>query len=263
MNINFFISFYERTGSTMLCHILNNHSKIKCHFELLATEAERTKNKQEAYKKNKALYNILKIYNNKEYDIVGFKFKFPNQHNYYEQVTKYLYTSLDAKIIFLYRKNIIKNYISKKNQIFLQQKYNIANTNKKPILDKILFDDNEKIFFNRYVINYLSSNRAIYNKIQQKDHLIIEYEDLINDTRNVCQKICNFFTIDFEEKMITDIKTAKISDDSIAKNFINPIQFEQYVKNSIFYKFLEKDIHITQWPYVGYEDILKLNQLLT
>lgn len=259
MSTKFFISFYERTGSTMLCHILNKHPKIKCYFELLATESERTTDTT-AYSKDEALSRILEIYQDyTKHEAKGFKFKFPNQHHYYDEVTKYLYSNADYKIIFLYRKNVIKNYVSKVNQLQLLSQHNLANIEKSVNIPKILFDKQKKLMFSHKTSNYILYNTFMYNEIcKKKNHLVVAYEDLVFDTSNTISKVCDFLNVDFNNDMVESFKTLKISNDDILSNFVNPIQFENFVNETYMAPFLKEDISIENWPDIGHKPYFEL-----
>jgi len=259
MSTKFFISFYERTGSTMLCHILNQHPKIKCYFELLATDLERIKNRKE-YPKDEALYRILEIYqDHTKHEAKGFKFKFPNQHCYYDEVTKYLYSNADYKIIFLYRKNVIKNYVSKINQLQLLSQHNLANIEESVNLPKILFDKEKKIMFTYKILDYILNTTLIYNQIKKRNnYIVIAYEDLVFDTSNTISKVCDFLNVDFNNDMVESFKTLKISNDDILSNFVNPIQFENFVNETHMAPFLKEDISIESWPDIGQKPYFEL-----
>lgn len=258
----FFLSFHERTGSTMLCHILNKHPDIKCFFELLATPHERVKDKQAYYPKN-ALYEILKHYHSSNVENVGFKFKYPNQHNYYPEVTKYLYSNHDIKIIFLYRKNVIKQYISKINQLTLTEIYKEANIQEERSIPKILFDTKVQTFFYQYTTHYMMSTKLIYKLLLNRPNvIIIDYEELYTQTEETILQLCNFLDVDFDSKMLENITTLKISDNNIPNNFVNPLQFIDYVKKLNLEIFLDNDVPIDNWPYVFCEPIFDLQKLL-
>lgn len=259
MSTKFFISFYERTGSTMLCHMLNKHPKIKCCFELLVTPLEIINNST-AYKKDEALYKILEIYQDYTiHEAKGFKFKFPNQHFYYDEVTKYLYSNADYKIIFLYRKNVIKNYISKANQLQLLSKYDVSNTQQNIRIPKILFDKQQKLMFSHKTSHYILHNTFMYNEIKKRqNYLIVCYEDLVFDTSNTISKVCDFLNVDFNNDMVESFKTVKISNDDILSNFVNPIQFENFVNATHMAPFLKEDIDIENWPNIGQKSYFQL-----
>ena len=259
MNTKFFISFYERTGSTMLCHILNQHPKIKCYFELLATDLERIKDRKE-YPKDEALSRILEIYqDNTKHEAKGFKFKFPNQHSYYDEVTQHLYSNSDYKIIFLYRKNVIKNYVSKVNQLQLLSDHNLANIEKSVNIPKILFDKQKKYLFYYKTTDYILNTSFMYNEIcKKKNHLVVAYEDLVFDTSNTISKVCDFLNVDFNNDMVESFKTLKISNDDILSNFVNPIQFENFVNETYMAPFLKEDISIENWPDIGQQPHFEL-----
>ena len=259
MSTKFFISFYERTGSTMLCHMLNKHPKIKCFFELLATPLEISDNST-AYKKDEALYKILEIYQDyTTHEAKGFKFKFPNQHSYYDEVTKYLYSNADYKIIFLYRKNVIKNYVSKINQLQLLSQHNLANIQESVHIPKILFDQQYKLMFNYRILKYILNNTFMYHEIKKRNnYIVISYEDLVFDTSNTISKVCDFLNVDFNNDMVESFKTLKISNDDILSNFVNPIQFENFVNKTLIAPFLKEDISIENWPDIGQKPYFEL-----
>ena len=258
----FFISFHERTGSTMLCHMLNKHPDIKCFFELLATPHERIKNKQAYHPKN-ALYEILKHYNIPNGKNVGFKFKYPNQHNYYPEVTKYLYSNHDIKVVFLYRKNTIKQYISKINQLKLIEIYQEANIQEERPIPKILFDPQTQAFFYQYITHYMMSTKLIYELLLNRPNVItINYEELCAQTEETILTICNFLEVDFDPKMLENMTTMKISDNNIQNNFVNPLQFMDYVKKIHLEVFLNDDVAIENWPAILCEPVFDLQKKL-
>lgn len=258
----FFISFYERTGSTMLCHMLNKHPDIMCRFELLATPYERiTENK--SFSKEDALYEILKIYNQDKNKSIGFKFKYPNQYNYYPEVTKYLYGNHDIKIIFLYRKNVIKQAISKINQLALTKSHQVANLEKRIPIQKILFDEQSKFFFYQYTMHYILSTKLMYYFIKKRPNtIIISYEDLCQYKEKNISTICNFLEIDFKKTMIENIPIIKISNHDIHQNIINPIQFDNFIQSFGLEIFLDKDPIIEHWPETFFDGVFELERIL-
>lgn len=258
----FFISFYERTGSTMLCHMLNKHPDIMCRFELLATPYERiTENK--SFSKEDALYEILKMYHQNKNKTIGFKFKYPNQHNYYTEVTKYLYGNHDIKIIFLYRKNVIKQAISKINQLALIKSHKEANLKKQIPIPKILFDEQSKFFFYQYTMHYMLSTKLMYYFVKKRPNsIIINYEELCDNTEQTLVNVCNFLEIDFKKTMIENIPIIKISNHDIHKNIINPIQFDNFIQAFGLEIFLDKDPIIENWPETFFDSVFELEKIL-
>jgi hypothetical protein len=58
--------------------------------------------------------------------------------------------------------------------------------------------------------------------------------------------------------MVEPFKTLKISNDDILSNFVNPIQFENFVNETYMAPFLKEDISIENWPDIGQQPYFEL-----
>jgi len=117
MHNNFFIAFFERSGSTMLVDLLNQHPQVQCRMEIFDTEDIETKNGYEQVRQldKTQVKEVLSFFKRKrlfsQTKTKGFKFKYPNQIDKYLDVYTYLIEN-KFKCIFLLRKNLLKAAIS-------------------------------------------------------------------------------------------------------------------------------------------------------
>jgi len=244
----FFITFWERSGSTFLVDLLNQHPQVICGEEILAGD-EAAPVQRPPFSDEEAFKKIKTIYSNTDKLCQGFKFKFPHQHLNFQKVAQHLYQT--KAVIFLYRKNIIKLFISKLNQLALHQDYGvsiIAHDQNIMLRKKISWQKDHERLFETYLPAALAYNLSVYKNILKagRDFHVLSYEDLVGHTAESLNAIYNFLGVDKIEESHPVSKLKKISSDSVETNFQNPEDFLRFVRKTQFNHCLSQEGHIIE-----------------
>lgn len=162
----------------------------------------------------------LKEIYTKQYKASGFKYKYPTQHEFYPDVYEYLLENADnIRVIFLYRKNLLKASISKQNQIRLIEMGKDSNLTKQEYIeiDKLYLDIDKALAYMHF--RKISDEKFYKELIRFKYTHVITYEDLLNDTISTINNLFSFLNVD--SKSNASAKTVKITNDNIKEALIN------------------------------------------
>jgi LPS sulfotransferase NodH len=226
----FVIIFSGRSGSTHLRSLLNNHPDIFCRDEKF-----HDKNKNYSSDRVNTIAKELSSVFSSNKNVVGFKFKFPEQHEWYPEVEDFIQKEEDIKIIFLYRKNIVKQAISKQNQLIVYKNIKDSNIlkNQNHIKTSIFLDvnwvkDKAELIMRSYAFYYGKYKNS-------KNFIKICYEDLVLNQDKEMERIFNFLNVKperveshFQKITNDDLKNA-VSNYEELKNGLNQTKFAQYL----------------------------------
>lgn len=183
----FFIFGQGRTGSTLLCSLLNSHPKIQADYEILFNPVWFP----EFYLKSKSQLSKEEVYGFKVkiYQLTG-KQKIDNP-------SQFIHKLIDDnwKLIYLKRNNLLRHVIS----FQAAKQRNIWHTSKedtKMYSDKIYINCNSLINGMQMREKYLIQEQNIVEKF---DHITISYEDDLLSPKvhqKTVDRICDFFEIE-------------------------------------------------------------------
>lgn len=237
----FFISFFERSGSTLLADLLDSHPDISCMREVFYEfrTAGGLARKPEFATREAALEQVERIYSN-DARARGFKFKYPTQYQLYPDVYEYLLEKADRlRVIYLYRQNLVKAAISKQNQLRLLQMEKPANLTEKMYIDmgKINLDIDKAIEY----MAWRHKNDEIYGQLSNrfKNTFVLTYEALLSDTRAVLLEIFSFLGVDGHDDV--SAKTVKVTNDDLRKAVANYDELVRRLTGTEYEQFLTVD----------------------
>jgi len=243
MQNNFFIAFFERSGSTMLVDLLNQHPQIQCRMEIFDTKVIQTKDGPQQvrtldktqvqevlsfFKKNRPFSKIK---------IKGFKFKYPNQLDKYLDVYTYLLEN-KFKCIFLLRKNLLKAAISHQYHRIIREKTGVSNIRK---------DVNVELegLSTLNAINYMEMRERNNVEFQQKlsadfrQIKMVYYEDLLYKKQETLYEIFQFLEVKRQAVRPSNFK--KIVNDDLKKAIQNYDWVHKILSNTLFINYFYKD----------------------
>lgn len=240
---NFFISFWERSGSTFLVDLLNQHPQIVCEHEILAGD-EAASSRHVPFSHEDALKVLDALYSSPAKPCRGFKFKCGAQQLNFSKLARELYQN--RAVIFLYRKNLLKLFISKLNQLALHQRHGVSNISQGQeisLTEKIRWDKSLESYFFRYLYCTLAHNVCVYKNILKAPHdvHVLSYEDLVGQTGQSLDSIFRFLQVETMGLGNPPSGIVKISKDSIAENFEEPAAFLSFVEKTPFKNYLFHD----------------------
>ena len=240
--VPFFISFFERSGSTFLANLLNDHPNICCRTEVFDVKKNdevlgrlpHLINREAVRKKLDSIYG-------EECKASGFKFKYQIQYQFYPDVYEYL-QNMDDKIhvLFLYRRNRLKAAISKQNQIYLSKIGKPANLelNNFVQLDKLHLDI-ERAF--KYINQREILDRKYYEELKKfKFKYIVTYEDLYTKTDLILKNIYSFLGVDPNYQPSAKVK--KITNDNIKEALANYEELVEKIICTRYQQYLEMSL---------------------
>ncbi len=217
------IFFYERSGSSWLTDMLNNHPEISCFpevFSLNWNNENKEKRGQPKYTTDAQIKEQLhKIYEKPKTKARGFKFKYPVQYNHYPYVVDFLNENKDdLRIIFLYRKNKLKGAISSQNNVRLRslnQKSNLIGKDKG--LPPLELNIRKAI---EYTQRRERSDFNFFKWAKQFTHLhVMAYEDLLENTASNISDVCDFLKVSSAYRPTSKVR--KSTPDSIQQAITN------------------------------------------
>ncbi len=196
----FVILFYERSGSTLLTDLLNQHPEISCFPEVFYPDwPNKLPNKlpDPVIPKSKIHKNLTLIYDKPKQGITGFKFKYPIQYNIYPEVVNYLeQNKQELKVIFLYRINKLKGAISKQNHARLIQTSNESNLKSQSKIELGPLELNIPRAIKNIRDRQLA-DRKFYQLTEAFPHrLFVSYESLLNERDKTLKSIFSFLGAD-------------------------------------------------------------------
>lgn len=236
--IPFVISFFERSGSTFLVDLLNNHPEISCKKEVFGLK--NNGGNQTRLPQFDDLVSVRaeldKIYSN-ERKANGFKFKYPLQYQYYPDVYEYLLARNETiRVIFLYRRNRLKAAISQQNHRHLIKIGNKSNLKQDNYVDLGKLHLNVKQAF-KYINKREDLDRKYYEELKHfKYKYVLAYEDLYNNTEEIVEKLCLFLEVDTGYKPIS--KQAKITKDNIEEAVDNYEEIVEKIRCTRYEQYL-------------------------
>ena len=207
----FFILSFSRSGSTLLCNLLNNNKDIDLVNESwLISTTSILGWKKINYNKQKYLIQLFnKTQNNKtnhkniSLNVCEKKEVYFN--DFYKKIIgkKNMFVGEKNPVNTLHFNFIKNNFINSKFLFLTRNPLSIANSYKNRWLNKytseyFLFKVSVviKTYFSSY-LNYKNENNLI----------LIKYEDIINKTTETLQKICNHLNVDYDEDMKYNLNT--------------------------------------------------------
>ena len=212
----FVIIFFERSGSTLLVDLLNQHPDISCMHEVFNFKL---KGPDETPDKA-ILESFESIYNKPNVKASGFKFKYPHQINRYSLVwNKIQDLKNDIRVIFLYRINRLKAAISSQNNKQLVALYGKSNFRKSEKFELPPLELNiDK------AINYMKArekaDKYYYELIQDfRYKKAFKYEDLASNPLKIVKSIYDY--LDVVTDFVPQINYTKISANTIEDAITN------------------------------------------
>lgn len=237
----FFLSFFGRSGSTFLVDLLDSHPDVSCLREIFhefETEEGWTRRPQFTTRES-VRAQLDRIYTSK-YKASGFKYKYPTQYQFYPDVYEYLLERADKlRIIYLYRKNLLKAAISKQNQLRLINMGKDSNPTEKDNvdLDKIHLDIDRALGYMNW---RQETDKKYYEELKCFQHkYVLAYEDLLRDTRSVLKDVFSFLNVDSHHE--ASAKTVKITNDDIQTAVANYEELVQTLTGTEYEQFLTGD----------------------
>ncbi|MDJ0569650.1 MAG: sulfotransferase domain-containing protein [Pleurocapsa sp. MO_192.B19] len=239
---NFFISFFERSGSSFLVDLLNQHPDISCKTEVFSIKKiNENRCRLPQFPNREAVRDTLDRIYQKGLKANGFKFKYQGQYDLYPDVYEYLLENADKiNVIFLYRKNRLKAAISKQNQLRL------VSMGKPSNLDQDNFVKLEKLNLNieqafKYINQREILDKKYYEELKKfKNKYVVAYEDLNNETDSIIKNIYSFIRVDSTYKPSEKIK--KITSDNIKDALANYEELVEKIKCTRYEQYLEMSL---------------------
>lgn len=117
MNTKFVIISHGRTGSTVLCHALNENPQVLCGYELFGSAPQASPGAQvDLYESGDGYSYLNDFYNRFPEKTVGFKmFTFHGRRTTEERGSwRFFIENPSIKCVFLGRRNLINSYFSEK-----------------------------------------------------------------------------------------------------------------------------------------------------
>jgi len=264
---NFFIAFFERSGSTMLVDLLNQHSQVQCRMEIFDTKDIQTgKRYQQIRQLNEAqVQEVLNFFKKKRLfsktKTKGFKFKYPNQIDKYLDVYTYLIEN-QFKCIFLLRKNLLKAAVSHQYHKTIRKKTGFSNIRQKVDLEMQGLGTLKAI---KYMELRDKQNKHFEQKLYTdfKQVKKIYYEDLLYNKQSTMEDIFQFLQV--TPQQVHSSKFKKIVDDDL-KNAIKNYDWVQKILRytpyiGFFYKdeITSQDIVSTKRELIQFYDSLEIH----
>ncbi len=217
MRNNFFIAFFERSGSTMLVDLLNQHPQVECRMEIFDTKDIKVNNRTQQIRqldKNQVATTLSYFEKKRLFSKIkskGFKFKYPNQLDHYLDVYTYLIEN-QFKCIFLLRKNLLKAAVSHQYHRTIRQQTGVSN-----IKEKV--DVELQGLGTLHAINYMELRERQNQRFQQKLHAdfdqikTVYYEDLLHHKQETLTDLFQFLGL--KTQAVMPSKFIKIVDNDL------------------------------------------------
>lgn len=235
----FFILSFSRSGSTLLCNLLNNNKEINLVNEswLISTISILG---WEKINYNKQKY-LIKLFNKSQENKTNHKIISLNIcekkevyfNDFYKKIVykKKMLVGEKNPVNTLHFNYIYKNFKNSKFLFLTRNPLSIANSYKNRWLNKFsskYFLFRVSVIIKTYFLSYLDYCNE--NKI-----ILIKYEDIINNTTETLKKICNNLKVDYTEEMSKNTNTlyfdekTKQHHENIDKK-INKESLDKYLK---------------------------------
>ena len=240
----FVIWFRERSGSSHLTNILDNHPEISCRGEVYYHSApckESDERLDEAIeyagRKYLRMLNFCSDYravinspNCKQsvrhfhyiYSMnakaCGFKFKFPIQFGLFPEVVSEIQKLPNLHVIALTRRNCLKQVISRQNMLRIQAQTQGAcnldskNDNAVDLEPKLTIDVPAIVSLTEYYLRkhseFVAGIDGFFEPGSSQQVLRIDYEDLLSNEAQTTQKVFEFLGVDKNAKIVSNLRKA-------------------------------------------------------
>ena len=227
-NKKFVIYGQGRTGSELLCSLLDSHPKIQCDKEILAHHVFFPK----LFIKGKYLAC--------NQDAYGFKVKIYQLQDVQKLEPRKFMTELlndDWKIVHIKRNNILRQAISW--QVAEQRKqYHVKSKNQKLSTEKVTIDCNLLLEHMKYREMYQKTDEKV---LENLPYLTVVYEeDLLPESKHqaTVDKICDYLNI---ASVLVKTNFVRLTPDKLSELIENYEEFVNVIAQSKYAKFLTVD----------------------
>ena len=264
----FVIWFQERTGSSHLTDILDNHPEISCRGEVYYHSAPckesderfdqaieyagekylRMLNFCSDYRaiinspdRNQLVRHFHYIYSMNA-KACGFKFKFPVQFGLFPEVANEIRKLPNLHVIALNRRNCLKRVISRQNMLRIQEQtqgacnLNSKNENAVDLQSKLTIDVPAIVSLTKYHLRkhseFVAGIDGFFEPGSSRRVLNIDYEDLLINEDQTAQKIFEFLGVDENAKVVSNLK--KATPDNLADAIENYEELVEAVRGTDF-----------------------------
>lgn len=238
-NTPFFISFFERSGSTLLVSLLNNHPDISCKMEVFdVVQTDDGLSRLSQFSGREAIRQKLDLIYSEDCQASGFKFKYEIQYRFYPDVYEYLLEIADKiRIIFLCRQNLLKAAVSKQNQMRLVQMGKTSNLKKDDYVElgKINLDIERAL---KYMNGREKQDKKYYEELKYFKHkYVVTYEEILENTEGVMENLYSF--LGANENYKPSNQTVKITKDNLNEAITNYEELVERITGTRYEKYLE------------------------
>lgn len=257
----FFIWFTGRTGSTLLCDLLESHPQIYCRMEDFSEivirdvapgddatklyEFNGLKYQRKIYGPDETIENpspaqtleyLQQIYSHDK-SACGFKFKYPTQAAVYPEVVGQLKKTPGLKVIELIRENVLKQSISLRNveRIRKLEAQKSCNLTTQVDLQPLNADIEKVVGHAHYFLNIRDEFHAMAG--QFTDVLPVTYEQITSDVQATMNRITEFLNVDSDVELKTQF--IKTTPDRIADAIANYEELSAAVAGTRLEAFLD------------------------
>ncbi len=257
----FFVWFSGRTGSTLLCDLLDSHPQIHCGKEVfLAIRAEscavapdpeqiiedhgcrfvrqiHTPAGVIEYPTPKFAVDYLNRLFNSDSDASGFKLKFPSQSASFPEIVRELKKIENLKVIELSRDNALKQAISLQNVDRIRHLGVIRSGNSKQEvgLEPLQLDIESTIVH----ANFFLQSRTEFRELTREfsDIMYMSYEQLQQARSETMKRILGF--LDVDDRVDLDTNFRKITPNRIRDAVANFDELADAIEGSKLEEFLD------------------------
>lgn len=227
----FVIWFRERSGSSFLCSLLNSHPDIFCRFEdfdLLPIEKRDPGlpeveplqyHKNQFYRRVKGFDGIvsdaseqlaidhLRTIMSKPQTACGFKLKFEIQVAGYPEIVNDLHwMSRSLRVLYLTRKNVLKQAVSRQSMGRMRQQGHLANTRKIESRPPLVLDVVRAVRQARFL---LAQERRFAKSVSRFHRVLpVCYEDLQSKPLLIMANVLRFLGVDAECELSSMVQKA-------------------------------------------------------
>ena len=206
MKVDFFIVGAPKAGTTSLYHYLNEHPKISMSSvkEPNYFSHEELENQKLYYKSNKinSLDNYHNLFLTREANLIYGEASV--SYLFYKNVPEKIKTyNKNAKIIILLRNPIERAF----SHYLMDARLGLISESFESVVDSFETTDKNKLFYQQYIelgkyYNQISNYKRLFN---DKNILIIDYEDFKNKTSLYVSNVFDFLQIDTSFKPNLDL----------------------------------------------------------
>lgn len=264
--VPFIVCFRERSGSTHLCSLLDNHPEIVCRQEdfcerIVSPGEEKAGEDLFDFGQLKCHRNLLPFHQKRIYspsrkmivqhfhDIYsgqvracGFKFKFPIQFQLFPEVLAELNMILpDVRIISLQRRNTLKQAISRENMLRIRaaiggKSSNLVEQHMPSEFDSTFEIDVDSVLrYARQLKTQEASFLEAVGELEEKSAwpvLSLEYEALLADQQAVVRSVFEFLGVDVSATLYSTVH--KATPDDLASAITNFDELKRAVAGTEF-----------------------------